>query len=106
MNFLLAIETREIIITAVTLGGVAVFLIIMLIPLTISIKHNARERQERRAYKLESARLKTELAITHKRANMEMELEREAKSPRYCIYCGTRNEPGAKNCSNCGSSMQ
>ena len=92
-------------ITAVALGGAALIFVPMMIFVVIMNKHRLRDKEIKRAQKLEGERLKTELEITKKRADMEIDIDREAKSPRFCRYCGTRNAPGAQTCANCGSAM-
>ena len=60
-----------------------------------------QQENERRRIELESQRVKVDLT----RAEFEQQKEVNAR-PRYCGYCGTKNDANAPKCVNCGSTME
>lgn len=77
-------------------------------PATQSTRDNAlahiiaqQQENERRRIELEKQRINMDLT------RVEFEKQKEAATrPRYCSYCGTKNDANASKCINCGSIMQ
>jgi flagellar biosynthesis/type III secretory pathway M-ring protein FliF/YscJ len=97
-------------------GGLVFIIFWMVFVFKFLVPMHRRQIKEMREDKKEKARLKLEIETAKAKAALEVEAQkaqtafeleqkRENMKPRYCPYCGCRNDSGAQKCTSCNARL-